>query len=83
MKEPNKRRLLPWEFTGAIPEGDNADLTRHLTESTVNTLARSLRDLVTMVEVHEDMAPTTSKLILQLCSDIAGDMLAWIRRWPE
>lgn len=83
MSNPDNPERQPWEFTDEVPPGDNPDVTQHMAESAVNSLAGTLRDLVTMVDVHEDMAPTTSKLVLQLCSDVAGDILAWIRRWPR
>ena len=73
----------PWQFTGDVPPGDHPELTQHMTESAVNKLAGTLRDLVTMVTVHEDMAPTTAGLVMELCRGVTGDVLRFIRRLPR
>jgi len=78
---PHEPDPLPWEFDGNIPEGDNPDVTRHLAESTVTKLTATLREVVDMVEIFDEMAPRTATRIWELLSITSGELLAWIRRW--
>ncbi|WP_156371115.1 hypothetical protein [Nocardia arizonensis] len=72
---------LPWQFDGGIPEGDNPEVTRHLAESTVAKLTVTLREIVDMNEVHQDMAPATAIKVWGLLLILTDELLAWIRRW--
>ncbi|MGV9680684.1 hypothetical protein ACWDSJ_35900 [Nocardia sp. NPDC003482] len=71
----------PWEFLGNIPEGDHPFLTVHMTESTVHKLAATLREIVDMSEIHQDMAPRTTERIWELLTALTGELMAWIEGW--
>jgi len=79
----NNNKRKPWEFKGQVPPGDNPDITEHLTESAVNNLVATLRDTVTMVTVHEDMAPITAGMVMELCRAVTGDVVRFVRQWPK
>lgn len=72
---------LPWQFDGGIPEGDNPDVTRHLAESAVAKLTATLREIVDMNEVHQDMAPATAIKVWGLLLMLADDVISWIHGW--
>ncbi|MBH0779389.1 hypothetical protein [Nocardia bovistercoris] len=72
---------LPWEFEGNIPEGDNPEITRHLAESTVAKLTATMREIVTMVEIHEEMAPRSATRVWDVLSSISGELVAWTQWW--
>ncbi|WP_405182543.1 hypothetical protein OG225_16760 [Nocardia sp. NBC_01377] len=72
---------LPWVFEGKTPDGDNPDVTVHLTEATVHKLSTTMREIVDMVEVFEDMAPRTATCIWELLSVTSAELLLWTRRW--
>jgi len=83
MSNPRNPKKPPWQFTGDVPPGDHPELTKHMTESAVNKLAATLREIVVMAEVHDDMAPITAGLVLELVRATMDSTLEWIQGWPK
>ncbi|WP_063049955.1 hypothetical protein [Nocardia arthritidis] len=82
--DPNnkgKQQPWPWEAADRILADDHPIVARHLADSTVRKITTTLRELVDMAEVHEQMAPETAGRVWELATIVSGELVAWVRRW--
>ena len=73
----------PQRFVGLVPAGDHPVTAGHIADQSVRLILAALTEIVEIIEIHGDMAPTSAAYVTELANIVAGETLAWTRRWPK
>ncbi|WP_433576805.1 hypothetical protein [Nocardia brasiliensis] len=73
----------PSDFIVSVPLGDHPLTADHLANTAIALIAGTLSEIVDVVAVHEDMAPTSASYVLHLAGTIADTAIEWMGRWPS
>ncbi|CAM4364507.1 hypothetical protein NONI108955_22755 [Nocardia ninae] len=79
----NEPTSKPSDFIVNVPPGDHPITAEHMANKAIALISGALSEIVDVVDVHQDMAPSSACYVLQLAGTLADSTIEWMHRWPE
>ncbi|WP_036495571.1 hypothetical protein [Nocardia sp. BMG111209] len=73
----------PSDFIVGVPRGDHPITAEHLANKAIALISGALSEIVDVVGVHQDMAPRSACLVLELTGMLADETIKWMHQWPS